>query len=244
MASMLIPERTVDSLFAADMVRDDPNVLIWSPTQYSGSPDHVLTNTSGRILVIEAKGVQPVGDIINDVWRARIDVAQLNAHASAPHPVIYLLLAKPDDLHNPSKRPCPRSCCARGRFNWCKKCARDARSWGLLEQHILSSPEQLRLQPWFAHWAWCIPAKDLQAQFIARKKKLSSFRLQLDDGVIQAQFPTANRLCHLFEAVRPSSSALSSWTWPPEATTGLYEFPASDDEDTTPLSCAVIPNVD
>ncbi|MGO1200848.1 MAG: hypothetical protein ACTMKY_13220, partial [Dermabacteraceae bacterium] len=46
---MYIPERTIDSLFAAEVVRDDPYSLIWSPTQYAGSPDHELTDASGRV---------------------------------------------------------------------------------------------------------------------------------------------------------------------------------------------------
>lgn len=243
MPTMSVPERTIDSLFAVEVVRDDPYALIWSPTQYSNSPDHVLANSSGRVAVFECKGVQAVADPDADDWKAKIDVGQLHSHASSSHPILYLVLAKPTNIASPALRFCSKSCCATGKALWCKMCARDARSWGLLEQHVLQAETRLRLQPWFAHWAWVISATDLLTRLTSTGKATQQdVTFKLDDALIETTFPDAARLCHRLHDLRPGSASLGSLTWPPEvAATEIPHLPWEDDGGSTPPICAVIP---
>lgn len=240
---MFIPERTVDSLFAVDVVRHDPYVLVWSPTQYRRSPDHVLSNATGRVAIFECKGVQPVNDAVIDRWTTKIDVGQLAVHAGQPHPVLYLLLAKPPKPDQPAGRYCHKPCCAIGGLaRGCKKCPRDPRSWALLERHVATASIPLLLQPWFAHWAWTIPAADLYAWVTAHTTG-ASMTFTLDDAQIDAAFPTAARLCHRLHELTTSGPAQTQWTWPPEeAADALSEFRSTDDDDATPVSVLLLPD--
>lgn len=244
MSPMYIPERTIDSLFAAEVVRDDPYSLIWSPTQYAGSPDHELTDASGRVAIFECKGVQPVADPLDDDWTALIDVPQLRRHSLQAHPILYLLLAKPPSPHAPaSSRTCHHQCCSSPGSPQCKRCARDARSWGMLEQHVRAAPIRLKLQPWFAHWSWVITADDLQAH-LQNQGKLgqATFTFKLDDAQIERDLPGSARLCHRFSDLRPGSGSTDEWTWPGSAAGAFFEeTPRSRDEDATPPTCVILP---
>ncbi|WP_281873136.1 hypothetical protein [Brachybacterium paraconglomeratum] len=244
MSPMYIPERTIDSLFAAEIVRYDPYALIWSPTQYRGSPDHELTNASGRVAIFECKGVQDVVDPINNKWTALIDVPQLRQHANQAYPILYLFLAKPPHPKAPGyARACRHPCCYSPGKSPCKQCARDARSWGTLEQHVLAASIRLKLQPWFSHWSWVITADDLQTHLQNQgKMRQATSTFTLDDSQIENDFPNASRLCHRFRDIRSGSGPADDWTWPLLAAASFFDdMPRSRDEDATPPTSVIVP---
>lgn len=151
----LIPERTVDSLLAAEWIRNDPNALIWSPTNHSGSPDHLLYAPGLHGFVIECKAVveQKVG------WSVELDGTQLDRYAQLSEHVYYVFLTQPDDPDSPWKRSNP------GGDGPCLDCPRDGRALAELTSFVAGSPHELRLQAWFAHWALVMTAKRLGRRF-------------------------------------------------------------------------------
>lgn len=182
-----IPERTVDSLLASELIRHDPYTLIWSPSNTAGSADHLARGSSGVLAVFECKAVDRLAA---GTWRSEVPQGQLDAHAARGHAVWYLFLGQPNGRDPANRRSCP-SC--RG---WCRACCRDSRSWSLLAPHIKRADERLKLQPWFCHWSWVISAKNLRAAIPLRGPGMpSAYQLPVTDADMEA-LGKAERLCH------------------------------------------------
>jgi len=246
----LIPERTVDSLFAAEVVRHDPYALIWSPSQYKDSFDHAYWGASTRLAIVECKAVTRMskgGTPARPGWSAPVNMAQLNQYVTSFHlPVVYLLLGEPDDARKPHVRNCTDSFCRGG---YCRACCRDARSWGLLADHIPNAPDFLRIQPWFCHWAWIVPATDLQ-QYLQSGGVSSRFTSISVANDALAQINNSVRLCHfLHELSLPHSPLADSMTSPANADSQLInqmswpeaEFDELQNPPTLPLVCVFSP---
>lgn len=193
----------MDSLLPIEWIRQDPNALIWSPTNSSGSPDHILYEPDARGFVIECKAVEQV----HSGWSAPIDVAQLDTYQSVPKDVYYLLVSPPDDADAPWERECDECGGA------CLACPRDGRSLGHLDRWVANSPRELRFQPWFSHWAVLITARDLKRQTgNARNIHLDNFT---------SRFPGAQRFCHFLSRLKRGEIVA-----PPLASYGLDNFPS------------------
>ncbi|MFD3427257.1 hypothetical protein [Nocardia fluminea] len=210
----LIPERTIDSMLAAEIVRHDPYSLIWSPSQrVPNAVDHMVQGQTGRFAAFECKAV--ISNSTRDPeapWSAPIDVHQLTRYLRLPVPVVYLFLAKPAIPRAPFRRPCNLGRCTGGH---CLACCRDARAWGALVPHIQGASAMLRLQPWFCHWAWVIPASDLHAMLTTgasggalRPEEIISTE---DDSIFIADRSKATRLCHFLADVA-SGATDGRWT--------------------------------
>lgn len=192
MLTVRVPERTVDSLVAVEIVRSDPNAIITSPTNTLNSYDHLVQQRFG-ITILETKGV-------NDSDRIPVDLAQLweYVHGHGPSDTVYVLPSRPpaSSRRSPWVRRCNAGCC--GRLG-CRFCPRDARSWAGLDAWIQGLDLVDRMQPWFGHWAWCVLAVDLAASLgVTRAGPNGSTRsYKWDDATLEA-IPNAQRFCHLF----------------------------------------------
>ncbi len=244
-----IPERTVDSLLAAELVRYDPYALIWSPSQLDPLPvDHYAVGRSGRTIVFECKAVsssKPSDDDGGVDWWAEIDTAQLAGYVGLNFPVVYLFVPRPNDydLDRPwMRRPCGVSPCD---GQMCLRCARDARSWGGLEPAVTSVGIRCRLQPWFAHWGWVITATNLQRWILAQ---YASVPLRANLKVKDASLAdlrdnySAVRLCHLLN-VDGGPGGGSSGPVPPDPTDGMVIGPDRQDIDLGVLTDGSIPQL-
>lgn len=198
----LIPEHTIDSSLAYEILRAHPTAALWSPTPTAGSYDHkVRTRTSTWIF--ECKGADPATGSAT-AWRTpHIDAKQLSAYlARFGGRVIYLFLAEPTTPDKPWLRSCA---CAPGTRTYCNACRvtgpRDPaveRRWAGLDQIYMGQKDPHRLvQAWFNHWAWCITATDLNAHLATHSPRPGSFTLA--DATCEA-IPGAVRLCHFLDA--------------------------------------------
>lgn len=183
-----LPERTVDSMVAIEVVRLQPYAIVWSPTNTAGQIDHLIQNGL-LVTYLECKGVEARSSIpirLQQLWRY--------AYTVGPRDTVYVLPSRPAGTGAPFNRP--DACC--GPF--CRFCPRDARSWAGLERSITNSLDlEQRLQPWFAHWAWCVPCGDLCAHLGVLPGSCPSGHVKLDwdDGIL-GSLPGAVRLCHFF----------------------------------------------
>ncbi|WP_141564834.1 hypothetical protein [Dietzia alimentaria] len=237
-AKRYIPERTVDSLFAAEVVRYDPYALIWSPSQRDPNPvDHTVHGGGGNLAVFECKAVNaenPTAADGGDYWFAEIDRLQLDNYVAQSYPVLYLLLAKPIDVLRPWNRSCDVGSCGK---RLCRCCARDARSWGALNPRASVAAEKTRFQPWYAHWAWVLTAKTLDTLLDDPASTKFEVRDNIMSSLSKGTQLEITRLCHFLDD--PSSSAPSTGM-PRFLVDTLDDFDFSDlffpdvvDEDTT-----------
>jgi hypothetical protein len=185
---VLVPERTVDSLLAYELLRGFPAAILWSPTNTAGSLDHQLYVGGRSAILFECKGIE-------DRWRIPIRARQLDDYVSGGlGQLLYLLPSKPTDAAAPWRRSCARDPDAQG---YCLACTAhrgsDQRRWAGLQTHVSTAPLERRLQPWFNHWAWCVPASQLQAHLGSPRRDL---RIPADDNSLAA-IPGAERLCHM-----------------------------------------------
>ncbi len=207
MPTRLVPERTIDSLLAVEVVRHDPHALIWSPTQVKDSWDHEILATGGWLWIFECKAVLETSWEL--VWRAPVDRDQLDTYVDRRIPAIYVFLAKPFDPNNPSVRPCSSSPCDGER---CRMCCNDVRTLSDGVSHVASARPVQRLQPWFCHWAWAIRAERLQSLMATlgtsgrRPRQINT----MDSFFIShAEEYEALRLCHLLSDI---GSGGTTWT--------------------------------
>jgi hypothetical protein len=72
-----------------------------------------------------------------------------------------------------------------------------------MDRRVRNADPELRLQPWFNHWAWCVTAEDLTAHIQTQKLRRNGpdVLIPADDAYLGA-IRGAQRLCHLFEEVR------------------------------------------
>jgi hypothetical protein len=185
---VLVPERTVDSLLAYELLTAFPTAILWSPTNTKGSLDHQLDVGGSRAILFECKGIEPN-------WRIPIRWRQLDAYVSGGFGhLLYLLPSKPTDPTAPWLRTCTHDPDGRGH---CMACAAsvgsDRRRWAGKKPHVRSALPERRLQPWFNHWSWCVPASQLQ-HFLGHPVR--DVRILADDSTL-AGISGAQRLCHM-----------------------------------------------
>lgn len=236
----LIPERTIDSLLAFELIYARPDGLIWSPTNRRGSWDHRFFTTH-TVVTFECKTIQvPTGHdpAWQRPWSVRIDLTQLAAYCrstSPASPITYLLPAQPQDPARPWARPSPSG----GTCRYCQEpppdpgFTRPTRRWAGLTFTIRHSSPELRLQPWFAHWAWCITAHDLQA-FLLRAKPARRHQRDTSISATDARLrrtPRAVRLCHLLTAIAAEPPPGPDPWWPPDTPELLPRFAMTEPPD-------------
>lgn len=199
----LVPERTIDSLFAYEALQALPTSLIWSPANTAGMWDHAVVTSGGSMLVIECKALD--GDRTNHrrSWRVPIDRAQLQTYLRLGVDLTYLLPARPQSVGSPWVRKCAQDPSPGG---FCLACytpsSGNARRWSgqkALWQHV---EPHLRLQPWFNHWSWCVRASDLEAHLVASGRKGSVKAADVELGAIAG----ADRLCHVLADAEAASA--------------------------------------
>lgn len=229
-----LPERTVDSMVAIEVVRLQPYAIVWSPTNTRSQIDHVI-RSGLAVSFLECKGVE-------DGVSIPIDLEQLweYAHGGGPPDTLYVLPSAPIRSKAPYERVCARSCCG----HWCRFCPRDARAWGGLERWINELGLEQRLQPWFAHWAWCVPCQPLAAHLglAAGTRPTGRAKLAWDDADLGA-LPDAIRLCHLFAPhVGPSLAAHRARPLEQRDAAALLELAEIADAEASPPLLVVHPS--
>ena len=220
-----IPERTVDSMLAAELVRNDPYALIWSPSQNDKFAVDHLVRTDGTTVVFECKAVLTDAPDREDGggggWSASIGVVQLEKYSKAPFEVLYVLaegpatLSQPYNTHNCGLGPCDDS------HRRCRCCPRDTRSWSAMNSRFWKTDLRLRWQPWFPHWTWVMSAtvlwkwvKDVEGVSDAVRDKDKDFSVLVP--VDRDQFRgrrtegAVTRLCHLLAELRTPGTGLSA----------------------------------
>lgn len=185
---MLVPERTVDSLLAHELLRAFPTAVLWSPTNTRNSLDHELKVGGSRAILFECKGLR-------EGWRIPIRIPQLDEYVSRGlGRLLYLLPSQPANLGPPWQTLCAIDPDGNG---MCKACGPQGpggqRRLAQSDPHVRASAPERRLQPWFGHWAWCIPASLLQVHLNSTR---GEERIAGDDAVL-ASIPGAQRLCHV-----------------------------------------------
>lgn len=221
-------------MVAIEVIRLDPTAIISSPANTRGAVDHVVKQQFA-VTILECKGV-------DDRDRIPIRKEQLWEYAfgRGPHDTIHVLPSRPRGQTRPWTRDCKRPCCGpRG----CRACPRDERSWTGLEPWIKDLSPDDRIQPWFAHWAWCVPSWGLASHLgVSRPRKASGdTHLEWEDEFL-ASLPGAVRLCHGLRPRPDGRSTLAStadvvfetqdWLTEPEDAVGELR---DGDERTPPL---------
>lgn len=206
----LIPERTVDSLLAAEVVRHDPYSLIWSPTNTTDSWDHAVQFSMRGSAIFECKAVQAENRYSKTRWSAPIRLLQLYKYVfNCDFTVHYLVLGKPREPLKPAQRNRCRECS----FAWCKACCRDSRSWAALESPLGRAWFGIRLQPWFCHWARVIPAKELATLLDLDEANPPNAgeeaRLSLEDSRLESK-GYVTRLCHFLDDAASGEAVISN----------------------------------
>ncbi len=190
---MLIPERTVDSLLAFELLHAIPTAIIWSPTNTIGSLDHALHQGGRAALLFECKGIGDRGQVTVRGGQLSDYITRGLGH------ILYVFPALPPDETEPWSVPCncPPS---RGR---CLSCGPvrgvDARRSSDRDPSVATAPLARRIQPWFDHWAWCISAARLSAHLGAPSGNVN---MSSDDASMQSM-AGADRLCHLLTNPTP-----------------------------------------
>ncbi len=192
----------MDSAIAIELVRSDPHMLIWSPSQRATVPyDHQFFGTDWASAYFEAKAVEDASPPT-----VPIDIAQLQGYLRVGlRPLFYLLPVAPTKLSTPHLTICKvAGCCSLPgstvkQNTQCICCPRDARSWTWLEGHYQSCPTPLTSQPWFSHWCWAVSASDLGAHPVIASG-LRSGRATVDLEATDKRLGSihgAIRMCHL-----------------------------------------------
>ena len=239
MTLRLIPERTVDSMFAIEVVEFVPHALVWSPTNTKGQVDHFVYGLGVRALSFECKGT--VSDRTIDPaqpWKSPIDYKQLDAYLLAGFPVLYVVPAKPTHPDVPWVRTCA---CNPGPQGVCLACPnpkpdpdRTSRRWAAADESLMVKGAKIhyRFQPWFAHWCWVIPAGVLYRHLVAERRPWEM--PTADDQLAVMQGAGAQRLCHFLTDVRDGKRGLADISVDPgvlaERLDELLPRSRSDDE--------------
>lgn len=233
MVPTLIPERTIDSLFAFELLSVAPTAMIWSPhavnagtthgagpTVSPGNPDHQIGghrrfDVECKTIYLDAKGS----------WVNEISNRQLNAYVhNVTTPMFYLLPAEPQNRQEPWYRYCATDPDSKKHCIACSNPPASAgavhsRRWAGKDQHFSTASPERRLQPWFNHWAWCITPRDL-LRHLSKAAPLpwsNTTRVPAADAKLGA-IPGAVRFCHLLTAIeddwRGHTSAPVPTYWP------------------------------
>lgn len=246
MTTRLIPERTVDSLFAAEVALFLPTSLIWSPSNTRGQLDHQVFLPGARVLCLECKGI--VSNAARDParpWKAPIDFAQLTAYLNGPLPIHYLLPAKPGRPDKPWERPCTDP-----DYNgWCTSCSNVGlavrRRWAGTDPLVKDAPIHWRFQPWFAHWCWVVAAHDLAGHL---RTNGGPNDVSCADAALEA-IGTVDRLCHFLARLADGEPDINAISIPAESLPALVrdDWPtladpqSADSQETTALQFLYVP---
>ncbi|GAA1013358.1 hypothetical protein GCM10009551_099940 [Nocardiopsis tropica] len=203
----LVPERTIDSLFAYEFLVAAPTALFWSPANtQKGIWDHDILH-AGQRLLIECKGLLPPSSTKSTDWQVPIDLTQLQRYVGQPltRSLVYILPAMPSDVARPWLRDCQADPDDAGHCLACSDAlaqqwgrAVQSRRWAGKSSAVASATYERRLQPWFSHWAWCVSALDL-SQHLSWTRGSSNSISAADRSLGSIQ--GATRLCHLLASV-------------------------------------------
>lgn len=226
----MIPERTIDSLFAIEVLEFVSHALIWSPSNTAGQVDHLVDGIRGIAVPFEVKGI--VTDASRNPhrpWTCPIDYAQLASYISRAIPVLYVLPGRPDPFRSPWLRACATDPNGFGHCQACDNSGQSARRWaGQDRPAVKAASLRVRAQPWFAHWCWLISAVDLD---IHLRTQGSPSSINVADASMLA-VPGADRLCHFLAGVADGSLSLESFgVDASEIGAVLAELPTLEPED-------------
>jgi hypothetical protein len=251
MTARLIPERTVDSMFAIEIAQFVPHAIVWSPTNTRGQIDHLVFGPGVRALTFECKGT--VSDARMDPskpWKSPIDYRQLYEYLGSGLPVLYVLPAKPRIPASPWIRHCDADPDTRGACSACHNGSdRQSRRWAGTSPTVRGAAIHHRFQPWFAHWCWVIPSRDLDAYLSSIGRPLE---LPTADSSLRG-IAGADRLCHFLDSVRAGTVELDDiWIDAVALAANLREVaPASaqrirpdDGDDPATLQIVFVPPAD
>ncbi len=248
--ALLIPERTIDSLFTFELISAAPTAIVVSPNNNRGprTPDHEVSHAT-RKFVFECKTIYVSLRSLRSgrrlsLWTVQVPVQQLVDYVNhGQGSLIYVLPARPTNTRMPWIRACRDDPDANG---YCIACANPTRSqgavflrrWAGRQQPIASAPAETRLQPWFNHWAWCVPAAMLAAHIATTPSHVrgrvprSYAELPARDLALEA-IPGAIRFCHLLAAMQRDHDRIHgivrSWS-ADEATSESPQIPVGEDQ--------------
>lgn len=220
MGMLLVPERTVDSLLAIELLTALPTSIIWSPQAVAvknspgqaGTPDHYL-RTASRRYVFECKTLHAPKRQSTTGWRVKVPFGQLDRYVrNGLGGILYLLPAKPAQVHSPWVRICNSHGVAGAACAACRNPAAQSgpvyeRRWAGLHSPVKQAPAYAQFQPWFNHWAWCVTADDLHAYLLSMRSRSSLpavISIDASDASLQS-IPGADRLCHFLSWAAPAA---------------------------------------
>lgn len=208
--SLRLPERTVDALFAYEVLTALPSAQIWSPANQAGQDmivDHeVSTPGHDRLFVFECKTFYADPTKNDDEMYVRIDMPQLEQYAHRAPGTLYVLPA-----HDSPGDPADRGTCG------CSSCgcwACDGPKQRRTGTTVSGYPWHKRFQFWFSHWAWCVPARYLKDFIDSQPRKRNGVVLRASDyrdvnalDYVLEDIPAAIRLCHLLHWMNGDAAA-------------------------------------
>lgn len=232
MGMLLVPERTVDSLLAIELLTALPTAVIWSPQavavknspSQAGTPDHYL-QTASRRYVFECKTLHAPTRQATTGWRVKVPFGQLDRYVrNGLGRILYLLPAKPVQVLSPWVRSCNSHGAAGAACTACRNPTAQTgpvyeRRWAGLHSPVKLAPPYAQFQPWFNHWAWCVTANDLHAYIVSTRSRSSLpavVSIDASDASLQS-IPGADRLCHFLSwAASPAPPSTSDADGPDE----------------------------
>ncbi|MFN3949132.1 hypothetical protein [Microbacterium sp.] len=223
---VVIPERTIDALFAFEFLSAAPTAVLWSPNATNpgttkgvgptASPGNIDHEVDGhRRFDVECKTIYSNA---SGAWVNEISNRQLRAYvANAKAPMFYLLPSKPVYPDSPWRRHCVTDPDVQGRCRACSNPSKDSgpayfRRWSGQELHYRNLPPERKLQPWFNHWSWCVRPADLVRHISPAGGLPWSGTTEIPAlDVAHAGIAGAVRLCHFLDAVATDWRAQASF---------------------------------
>lgn len=249
--TLIIPERTIDTLFTFELISAAPTAIIISPHNNRGprTPDHEFQGVV-RKFTFECKTIST--STSNSLgWVVKIPIRQLEDYVNnSGSSIVYVLPAEPVQRKAPWIRNCLTDPDANGRCRACSNPSSNSgaiyrRRWAGQSQPVASAPDATRMQPWFNHWSWCVRADDLLSHIAyppnVRGTSGANRTVELPAGDAKLEaISGAVRLCHFLAAVERDHNAIrdivppyevemeSAGGPPAEETSLLVERMASD----------------
>lgn len=237
---LVVPERTIDSMFTFELISAAPTAIVISPNNNSGprTPDHELRNAR-RKFVFECKTLYTAASGASN-WVVRVPIKQLADYVAHGQPsLIYVLPASPTVLASPWIRTCGTDPDPRG---WCKSCSNPRRGYGAVyvrrwagkQEPIASASPETRLQPWFNHWAWCVPADSLlhylkaSSTLVRPLSGTPTAEISASDSVL-ATITGAVRFCHFLRAIKRDHDEIHDLDVTVDGEEEILEIPPAND---------------
>lgn len=238
--TLIIPERTIDTLFTFELISVAPTAIIVSPHNNRGprTPDHefqgVVRKFTFECKTIYASTSNPLR------WVVKIPVRQLEDYVnSGGSSIVYILPAEPVQRKKPWIRNCHTDPDPSGRCRACSNPSSNSgaiyrRRWAGQSQPVASAPDATRMQPWFNHWSWCIRADDL-LRFITNPINVGGMSnanptVELPAGDAELEAITgAVRLCHFLAAVERDHIAVRDLVPPNDEELGSVGGPPAEE---------------